>query len=204
MERYFLGTDAMLKILQTPYLLFRVFCAGLFFCLVFGWTMKASAHIEKGTMPDSVAEMEYRILLDFEPDNHAIRNRLGMVLVRKDKLEEAEQLFQQVLDKEPANFDAMEGLGQVALKREAFQQAIAFFKKAVSLDSKSVTLFSLLGQAYAQSGSFDEAVQAYETSRQNIASLPEAEAEPRRKEIDAALAEIERLKGAASKNPSRK
>ena len=56
--------------------------------LLFSCSNPATAHVEKGTMPDSVAEMEYLILLEFEPDNFEVRIQLGMVLFRSEKYKE--------------------------------------------------------------------------------------------------------------------
>jgi len=47
------------------------------------------AHVTQGNMPEAVVEMEYRILLEFQPDNIKVRNKLAMVLYRLDKLDEA-------------------------------------------------------------------------------------------------------------------
>ena len=41
------------------------------------------AHVE-GHMPDSVAEMEYRILLEFKPGDFTTRVKLAMVLMNQD------------------------------------------------------------------------------------------------------------------------
>lgn len=170
--------------------------AGLLFLLLLGWAVDGQAHIEKGTMPDSVAEMEYRILLDFEPDNQEIRNRLGMVLVRKNQFAEAEQLFKQVLAGEPANYDAMEGLGQLYLKTEAYPAAIEWLTKAIALDPHSGSLFTLLGRTYMKTGALAEAAKAFANASRQIEALPPAEAEPRRQELELLLAELAKLKAA--------
>ena len=65
----------MLLTIQKFSLRVIIFTSVLLFSII-----TASAHIEQGNMPDSVAEMEYRILLEFEPDNLEVRNMLGMVL----------------------------------------------------------------------------------------------------------------------------
>ena len=45
------------------------------------------AHGPHDNMPDAIAEMEYRILLEYQPDNIEARNKLAMVLYRLDRLD---------------------------------------------------------------------------------------------------------------------
>jgi tetratricopeptide (TPR) repeat protein len=52
-------------------------------------------------MPDAIAEMEYRILLEYQPDNTEARNELAMVLYRLDKLDEAFGELQRVVELNP-------------------------------------------------------------------------------------------------------
>jgi len=46
------------------------------------------AHVTQGNMQEAVVEMEYRILLEFQPDNIEARNKPAMVLYRLDKVDE--------------------------------------------------------------------------------------------------------------------
>ena len=76
----------------------------------------SSAHIDHGGMPDSVAEMEYKILLEFEPDNYDVRTKLGDVLIRLKKYQEAREEFTAVLQKKSDYLPALIGMGQLLLK----------------------------------------------------------------------------------------
>lgn len=149
--------------------------------------MPAAAHIEQGSMPDSVAEMEYRILLEFEPDNLEIRNRLGMVLYRLGRLYEAEAEFDFVLDKAPDNFDAIDALGLISAKRADYQLAIDLYKKAIAINPNDMLVYYHLGQALEQLGDITAAAEAYRTglSRNVSAAGQQAAAEQRQALIDA-------------------
>ena len=129
--------------------------------LLFFFIAPATAHIEKGSMPDSVAEMEYRILLEFEPENLEIRNQLGMVLYRFGKLDAAEEEFHYVLQKEPDNPDAIDALGLVNLKQANYQLAIDLFKKAIGIKPEDMLVYYHLGQALEQQGNINDAAEAY-------------------------------------------
>jgi hypothetical protein len=55
------------------------------------------AHVSSDSMPDSVAEVEYSIYLEFKPNDLQVRNKLGMVYYRLGKLAEADTLFSAIL-----------------------------------------------------------------------------------------------------------
>lgn len=147
----------------------------------------AAAHIEKGSMPDSVAEMEYRILLEFEPDNLEVRNQLGMVFYRLGRLAEAEDEFNLVLKKSPDNFDALDALGLINAKRANFQLAINLYKKAIAVNPDDMLVYYHLGQALEQLGDISGAAAAYRTglSKNVSAAGEQAAAEQRQALIDA-------------------
>lgn len=123
--------------------------------------IQAAAHVEKGNMPDSVAEMEYRILLEFKPNNFDVRNKLGMVLFRAEKFADAAREFNYVLKKEPENVDALTGLGRVNTKTNNLQEALTFLQKAIALNPDGLHNYYYLGQAMETQGDMTGAEDAY-------------------------------------------
>jgi Tfp pilus assembly protein PilF len=124
----------------------------------------ACAHIEKGQMPDPLAIMEYRILLEFEPDNLEVRNMLGMALYRQKKLDEAEQEFNYVLAIDPKNFDAIDALGLVKMKQGKLGHAVDLFKKAIYINPDDLLVHYHLGQTLELLGDADSAARAYRSA----------------------------------------
>ncbi len=147
----------------------------------------AAAHIEKGAMPDSVAEMEYRILLEFEPNNLEVRNQLGMVLYRQEKLHDAEKEFLHVLEKAPENYDALDALGLINLQRTNYHLALDLFKKAIAINPDDILVYYHLGQALEKLGDIAGAAEAYRTglSRRVAAADKQTTAEQRQVLLDA-------------------
>ena len=174
----------------------RVFFGAFLLLAVF--CTPAAAHIEKGSMPDPVAEMEYRILLEFEPDNLDIRNQLGMVFFRQNKIDEAAQEFNYVLEREPENFNAIDGLGLVSMKRADYQGAMNLFKKAITINPDDMLVYAHLGQALEQQGDFPGAAEAYRTglSRETASGngQPAANAEQRKVLLEA-LGNLQKKQG---------
>jgi tetratricopeptide (TPR) repeat protein len=115
------------------------------------------AHVTQGNMPDAIADMEYRILLEFQPDNIEARNKLAMVLYRLDKLDEALAELQRVLELEPDNFDALDTLGLVSFKQGKTQQALEYLEAAVGINSEDLLIHYHLGLVQGKLGLLDEA-----------------------------------------------
>lgn len=121
----------------------------------------AAAHVEEGKMPDSVAEMEYRILLEFEPDNLDVRLKLGMVLFRAEKYNEAAGEFAYVLDKNPETVDAYIGLARAKTQLGDFDKAIHLFQTALSLNVFDIHIYYYLGETFEIQGNVTAAEKIY-------------------------------------------
>jgi tetratricopeptide (TPR) repeat protein len=176
--------------------------ARLFFIIISGFLVlqpfQAYAHIEKGYMPDAVAEMEYKILLEFEPDNIEIRNKLGMVLYQQDKLIEAAKEFNRVLKKDPDNFDAIDALGLIMAKKKQYNQAMALYQKAISLNPDDVLVYYHLGQSLEAANNFTAAADAYRKAlEKNEKAGDEVVARKRTEMLNNALKNINQLQKTA-------
>jgi tetratricopeptide (TPR) repeat protein len=136
-----------------------VFCTILVFSVLMPGLVHA--HPETGLLPDAIAEMEYRIVLDITPNDIATRNKLGIVLYRKNKLQEAEKEFAEVLRVAPNDFDAHDGMGLVKFKETKTIEAVAWFQKAIVLNSEDTLVHHSLGLALEQLGRLQEAAASY-------------------------------------------
>ncbi len=136
-----------------------LFCALiLFFCS----PRTASAHVEEDNMPDSVAEMEYRILLEFEPDNYNIRLKLGMILFRGKKYNEAADEFNYIINNDPDNSEALISLGRVNTQLEKYHSAVESLQKALAIAPDDMHTYYFLGQALELLGNISEAETVYQ------------------------------------------
>ena len=115
------------------------------------------AHIAHGNMPDAIAEIEYLILLEYQPDNIEARNKLAMVLYRLEKLDEALVELHRVLELEPNNFDALDTLGLVSFKQGKTQQALDYLEAAVRINSEDILVHYHLGLVQGKLGLLDAA-----------------------------------------------
>jgi Flp pilus assembly protein TadD len=121
----------------------------------------AQAHPETGLLPDAIAELEYRIVLDITPNDIMTRNKLGIVLYRKNKLAEAGREFAEVLRIAPRDFDAHDGMGLVKLKERKCAEAVSWFRQAILLNGDDTMVHHSLGLALEELGRMQEAEAAY-------------------------------------------
>ena len=91
------------------------------------------AHYEGELLPDSVAVMEYSMVISMTPRDTVTRNKLGMVYLRQNRLALARQQFMEILGVDPGNFDALDSLGLVSDKEGKFKEAAEWYKKAMKL-----------------------------------------------------------------------
>ncbi|MEW6221228.1 MAG: tetratricopeptide repeat protein [Thermodesulfobacteriota bacterium] len=121
----------------------------------------ALAHIDPDDTPDPVAEMEYRILLEFQPEDTATRNKLAMVLFRLGRLGDAEAELRRVLAAQADDADALDGLGLVQAAQGRPADAVRSFAAARRARPGDLAVHLHLGQALEAQGDLPGAEAAY-------------------------------------------
>ena len=130
----------------------------LFISLPGGITL---AHVDSDSMPDSVAEVEYRIYLEFKPKDIEVLNKLGMVYYRLNKLPEAVREFSKVFKIDPDNYDALDGMGMVKTAQQNYDEAVSYHQRAIAINADDMVGYYHLGSALEKKGMLSEAVDAY-------------------------------------------
>ena len=161
----------------------------LAFALIFS-NGSALAHVEKN-MPDSVAEMEYRILLEFKPGDFNSRIKLGMVLLNQNKLNKAEKELRKALKSSPASQQAHIGLSLVHLKRKEPKQALEVIKTAVNLNPEQGVVYLYYGKILESDSRLKEALQMYKLGLGKLDTSPESEDSHHLVKFNTAIQEIE-------------
>jgi Tfp pilus assembly protein PilF len=93
----------------------------------------SSAHYEGDLLPDSVAVMEYQMVISMAPKDMVTRNKLGMVYLRQNKLDKARKEFLGILKADPQNFDALDSLGLVSDREAKFKDSVDWYGKALKV-----------------------------------------------------------------------
>jgi len=91
-------------------------------------------------------------------------SRLGRLLYREERSQEAISVLQQGLAKDPDAGDLYNALGICFLGLGQYDDAIAAHERYVELSPKEPNAHDSLGMSYQQSGRYEEAMAEYETS----------------------------------------
>ena len=125
------------------------------------------AAIELAKKGDRPAAIEQLKLATAEyPSFTAAFNELGVLYLKTNRLEEADQAFQSALKIDPESFPALinRGIANVMMKRNG--EAVPILRKAIKKDDQSAVAHYFLGQALANLGLFDLAEKELRTSLQ--------------------------------------
>lgn len=154
------------------------------------------AHVSADSMPDSVAEVEYRIFLEFKPKDIEVLNKLGMVYYRLNKLPGAVREFSKVLKMDADNYDALDGMGLVKAAQQNYDGAISYHQRAIAINADDMVGYYHLGNALEEKGMLSEAVEAYHSAlakfdKQYPSGTEKKEVAEFKEKIQAAISQIE-------------
>jgi protein O-mannosyl-transferase len=99
--------------------------------------------------------------LKCNPDNRFAHYNLGIILLSKDKTDEAIAHFRRAVEIYPGATEAWNNLGQALFKKGEKKEAIAQFRRALEVDSNHDLARCNLATALAEVGQLDEAADQY-------------------------------------------
>lgn len=110
------------------------------------------------------AEKLCREAVQRNPKDVTMSGLLGAVLIKRRRLDEAEQVLKQTIALAPTFAKAHEDLGYALLEQERYEEAVEMLQKATRLDPKLDAAHFNLGKALASTGRGKEADAAFEAS----------------------------------------
>lgn len=110
------------------------------------------------------AEKLCREAVERNPKDVNMSGLLGAVLIKRRRLDEAEQVLKQTIALAPTFAKAHEDLGYALLEQERYEEAVEVLQKAARLDPKLDAAHFNLGKALASTGRGKEADAAFEAS----------------------------------------
>ena len=115
------------------------------------------------------AEEHYRRTLSEQPDDHALRARLGELYLKQGKTEAGIEELERVFQAEPNRKDVARVLGYEYAKLRKLPEAIRYFQEALSGNPRDAHLFDALGVSLLKNKQY---VQAEEALRRALAIDP--------------------------------
>ncbi len=107
--------------------------------------------------------LSFNRALALSPDPKTKVN-LAAAFVRKNRLSDAEAMYDDILKSDPDFAEAEYGLGNVWQKRGDFSRAVQHYRKAIDIDPDYFNAYNNLGAVYLQLGDYANAVKILEKS----------------------------------------
>jgi tetratricopeptide (TPR) repeat protein len=103
----------------------------------------------------------YEKLVEQEPRNAILLNKLGIAYHLQSKLDEARKYYERATKADRKFANAYNNLGTIYYQRKKYSKAVPIYIKAVGLDPEMSVAFSNLGYAYFHMKKYDEAMDAF-------------------------------------------
>ena len=103
------------------------------------------------------AEKAYLQALSRDPNNWDIAERLGLLLSRMGKNQEASHWLRRVVEANPNNVAALMYLAQSLTSTQKFDEAHPLLERAISIDPNLPAAYGLMGTVALRFGKFDDA-----------------------------------------------
>jgi len=122
--------------------------------------MRADILMARKEYPDAI--ILYKHLLETEPKNAVILNKVGIAYQQQGMSNKAEGFYKRAVKADKTYASALNNLGTVEYEKKKYRKAIRLYKQAIEYRSDLATLYSNLGYGYFQDKKYNEAMQAFQ------------------------------------------
>lgn len=129
------------------------------------------------------AWQEFNEALKCEPESARALNKLGVVLCRRSRFEEACEYFRKALELEPLMVSAYNNLGNATMELGDLETAKTYYQKALAIDPDHPLAHHNLGIAYRRQGKLHLAVSELKRGRRLAGRLERSRMTDREKRI---------------------
>ena len=103
----------------------------------------------------------YEAAVKKDPSSSMLYNKLGIVQLRINRLDEAEANLQKSVKLNSKNDHALNNIGVIAFERKNYSRAAKYYKKALAIDETNAVYHSNLGTAWFEQKKDDRAMAEY-------------------------------------------
>lgn len=103
-------------------------------------------------------------LLDKEPQNPHVHNRVGVVLAEMGRLAQAEDSFCAALGYDPRHAPAISNIGNIRYEQGRYQEAIAKYNEALAVDPNYSITYNNLAAAQRRLGQYPASIRSLKRS----------------------------------------
>jgi len=136
------------------------------------WATLAEQHEVAGNVESSIAQYRHAIALANSSERTmSLTLKLGDMLRRAGRFDEAAIEYQRVLNLDPRSVEGLVSLGRVYLEQGRLDEARAHLLQAASIDPQSYAANLFLADSYQREGEFDRAASYYALAAQIVPEL---------------------------------
>lgn len=146
------------KILQLDTSATSRYRAGMIYYKAFQATNDEDKMVEMASFAKNIFEE----LLQADPQNSSLKNKLAMTLMTTESPMQGVQLLREVLAEDPENRETIMNLGLLAIRSGQYDRARERFSTLMQLDSSDYESLFYLGLAYAEEGKTEEGTRILE------------------------------------------
>jgi tetratricopeptide (TPR) repeat protein len=117
---------------------------------------RASTLLEKGQLPEALAE--WRNAVELDPEDGRAHYNLALTYDRMARAEDAIREYRRSIEISPTNDSAYTNLGTAIIGQGRLDEAIALFEKGLAVNPRNAKLEGNLGAALLEKGQTDDAI----------------------------------------------
>ena len=122
--------------------------------------LRADLLMARKQYPEAI--LVYQKLLQTEPRNAVLLNKIGIAYHQQAMLDQAKRYYERAVRANKNYAAGYNNLGTVLYDRRKFRQAVQQYKRALAVDPGMATAYRNMGSAYLAEKKYDEAFAAYQ------------------------------------------
>lgn len=125
--------------------------------------LQEMARLYKMTHKDDLVELCYQLILKQNPDHYKTQRQYGLLLIRLNKYQQAEDKLSWVLSTSEGKKDwsVLNGLGLIKDLQGDHKQAVVYFKQALEVSPKQIDVLNNIAYSLYREEQYKEAVNYY-------------------------------------------
>jgi len=104
----------------------------------------------------------YQLILQDEPKNAQLLNKIGIAYHQMTKLDQAKKYYERAIKADRTFASAMNNLGSVEYNRKRYRAAVNHYRRALELAPNMATAHSNLGYAYFMQKKYEESMASFQ------------------------------------------
>lgn len=130
----------------------------------------AGIYVQMNQLDDAI--LEYKHILELDPEQHFYLQTIGSVYEQKGEFEEALKYYEQYAEKFPNKYESFTAIGGLYKTMGDYEQAKASYEKALLIEPEKISALLTLADIETKVGNFEQSLKQYQDALK-IANTPQ-------------------------------